>query len=121
MKKTIFAFCATMILAIAFSVAAMAAHTGSGRSYNVSCYKTFGVYQYAKATHSASCSEGHNVTLKTKLTVRYTNGTSASYSGGKKKKKQVPDGKVGKSASGVFNATCSGGYKFPKRTAGDSW
>ena len=73
------------------------------------------------ATQSAACDGGHSVTLANELTVYYTDGTSHSYSGKSTIKKQVPAGKVGKKASGVFNATCDGGYKFPRRTATDKW
>lgn len=121
MKKFVSAICTVLILMVITGIVALAACDGKSRSYNVDCYKTFGTYQYAKATQSAACDGGHSVTLANELTVYYTDGTSHSYSGKSTIKKQVPAGKVGKKASGVFNATCSGGYKFPKRTATDKW
>ena len=121
MKKFVSVICAVLILMAIAGAVALATCDGKSRSYNVDCYKTFGTYQYAKATQSAACDGGHSVTLANELTVFYTDGTSHSYSGKSTIKKQVPAGKVGKKASGVFNATCSGGYKFPRRTATDKW
>lgn len=99
-----------------------AACSGKGRSYEVNCYKTFGVYQYCNAKHSASCNNGHSVTLKTRLRMKYTNGSYSKWASGTTGVKlQVPDGKVGKSAHGEFKATCAGNYDFPERSASDKW
>lgn len=121
MKKFLSTICLVLILTIVASAVAFAACDGKGRSYKVECYKTFGKYQYGKATHSAECTSGHSVTLDTSLTLYYTDGTnSGAIPGTSSVKKQVPAGKVGESASGVFNAKCSG-YNFPERSATDSW
>lgn len=121
MKRFMSTLCLALALTLLLSAVAFAACDGKSRNYNVDCYKTFGTYQYAKATQSAACNSGCSVTLKTGLKIIYTDGTSASYTGSSSVNKQVPSGKVGKKASGTFNATCAGGYKFPTRTATDNW
>ena len=121
MKRFLPAICVVLILTITTSAVAFAACSGKSRSYGVDCYKTFGFYQYAKATQSAACDENHSITLNTAMIVYYTDGTFATYQGTSKIRKQVPEGKVGSKANGIFNATCSGGYSFPKRTATDKW
>lgn len=121
MKKFTSMLCLTLVLTTILATIAFATCDGKGRSYNVDCWKTFGIYQYAKATQSASCTGDHNVTLTTKLTLHYTDGSTGSSCGASSVQKQVPAGKVGSKASGTFNAKCSAGYIFPKRSATDKW
>lgn len=121
MKKFVSMLCLTLVFTMILATIAFAACDGKGRSYNVDCWKTFGTYQYAKATQSASCTGGHKVTLTTKLKLHYTDGTTGSASGTSSVQKQVPAGKVGSKASGTFNAKCSAGYNFPQRSATDTW
>lgn len=121
MKKFVSMLCLTLVFTMILATIAFAACDGKGRSYNVDCWKTFGTYQYAKATQSANCTGGHKVTLTTKLKLHYTDGTTGSASGTSSVQKQVPAGKVGSKASGTFNAKCSAGYNFPQRSATDTW
>lgn len=76
MKKSVALVCTLLVLvALVGSISALACE-GKSRSVDVSCWKTFGVYQYAKATQSAACDGGHSVTLKTELRLKYTTAKS---------------------------------------------
>lgn len=121
MKRRI-ASIATIVLVTALISTAAFACDGRSRSYKVSCWKTFGIYQYAKASQSAACDADHAISYDTFLKLYYTDGTNSGWlEGGSSKKKQVPSGKVGKKASGSFYAECAGGHTFPHTTATDNW
>lgn len=122
MKKSIALVSALLVLVVVFGGISALACEGRSRNVEVACWKTFGTYQYAKATQSAACDGRHSVTLKTELRLMYTTGAYSPWASGTSSKQlQVPDGKVGASAHGRFNAKCTGNYTFPERTATDKW